>query len=119
MAHFPGMGKMGPEMGTATRERSPPMLKAGKRVEAWKKILATLEEVKIDPKKLKEMEEVLSQITGEIQILMDTEESSDLFPLYYQRALATKLQHTSEELCRMIEELGQLGEEVRNLCRGR
>lgn len=113
------MEQMGPKRRTATWKKALPMLKAVKRVEAWKKILAVLKEVKIDPKKLKAMEKVLNQITSEIQKLMDTDESSDLFPLYYQRTLATKLQRTSEELRRMIEELDQLEKKVQSFCRGR
>lgn len=112
------MGKMGPKKGAATRKKALPMLKAVKRVEAWGGILAILEEVKIDPKKLKEMEKVLSQITSEIRILIDTEEFSDLFPLYDQRTLATKLQRTLEELRRMIEELKQLKKKVQSFCKG-
>jgi benzoyl-CoA reductase/2-hydroxyglutaryl-CoA dehydratase subunit BcrC/BadD/HgdB len=112
------MEQMGPKRGTATRKKALPMPKAGKRVEAWKKILAILEEVKIDPNKLKEMENVLNQITSKIQILIDTEEFSDLFPLYYQRTLATKLQRTSEELRRMIEELEQSEKNVQSFCKG-
>jgi DNA primase catalytic subunit len=92
------MEQMSPKKGTATWKKALPMRKAVKRVEAWGKILAILEEVKIDPKKLKEMEKVLSQITSEIQISIDTEEFSDLFPLYDQRTLAIKLQRTLEEL---------------------
>ena len=81
-------------------------------------ILAIPKEVKIDPKKLKEMEKVLSQITSDIQILIDTEEPTGLFLLYEQRTLAIKLQRT---LGAMQDDRGTraIGEKIQSFCKGR
>lgn len=95
-----------------------PMLKAVKRVEEWKKVLAMLEEVKVDPKKLEEAEEVLIGITSNIEMSIEREESPDPSPLYEQQALAIRLLRALEDLREGAEVQRQLEKKLQSVCKG-
>lgn len=88
------------------------------RAELWKKALAMLEAVKVDPKELKEIEGLVNRITSDLEESINLGEFPDLRSLYEQQSLAIKLQSTLEDLHKGVEELGQLEKRLRSFCKG-
>jgi len=87
-----------------------------KRAEQWRKALMMLEAVKVDPKKLKEMEGLISRITSNLEESINRGELPDSRPLYEQQSLAIKLQSTLENLLEGTNELEQLKKRLQSLC---
>jgi len=87
-----------------------------KRAEQWRKALMMLEAVKVDPKKLKEMEGLISRITSNLEESINRGELPDSRPLYEQQSLAIKLQFTLENLREGTNELEQLKKRLQSLC---
>ena len=87
-----------------------------KRAEQWRKALRMLEAVKVDPKKLNEMEGLISRITSNLEESINRGELPDSRPLYEQQSLAIKLQSTLENLREGTNELEQLEKRLRSLC---
>lgn len=85
--------------------------------EAWKKVLAMLESVKVNPKNLKEIEELLSRIMSDLEKSINLGELPDPRPLYEQQSLAIKLESTLEDLRNRAEELEQLREKLKIMSR--
>lgn len=112
------MGQTGLKKRTAPWKKALPMLETVKRIEAWGKVLVMLKAVKVDPKKLKEMEKVLSRIRSDIEMSINRGEFSDLSPLYEQQGIAIRLQRTLEDLREVAEKLEQLEKKLQSVCKG-
>ena len=74
-----------------------------------------LEAVDIDPKKIREIEGLVSQIVTDIEESINLGEPSDPRPLYEQQSLVIKLQSILENLCNMAGELEQLKEKLKSM----
>lgn len=84
------------------------------RAELLKKILAMLETVEVDPKKIREIERLVSQIMTDIEESINLGEPSNLRLFYKQQSLVIKLQSILENLCDMAGELEQLKEKLKS-----
>ena len=84
------------------------------RAELLKKTLAMLETVEVDPKKIREIERLVSQIVTDIEESINLGEPSDIRLLFKQQSLVIKLQSILENLCDMAGELEQLKEKLKS-----
>jgi hypothetical protein len=82
---------------------------------AIEKTLAMLETVKVDSKKIREIERLVSQIVTDIEESINLGEPSDLRSLYEQQSPVIKLQSILENLCNMAGELEQLKEKLKSM----